>query len=125
MGREGSGQVQVCQVRSGSTAEEEAGGGREAELALEEHAGSHSQVNSLAPRSPEGRDAENPLHHGASLSQMLAWNVLSTRPVVELAQGVFPQPSWDRSLPAGGRGQAASLNPALVQGPKATGPAQA
>ena len=29
VGREGSGQVQVCQVRSGSAAEEEAGGGAE------------------------------------------------------------------------------------------------
>lgn len=48
--------------------EEEAGGGREAELALEEHvvAPHLSQVNSPHVFL-EGRDAENPLHHGASL----------------------------------------------------------
>lgn len=78
MGREGSGQVGVCRVgggwrggacRGGGGGEEEGWrrGGKQS-LGLRNRSRLlSSKVNSLAARSPEGRDAENPLHHGASL----------------------------------------------------------
>lgn len=84
-----------------------------------------SQVNSLAAHSLEGRDAENPLHHGASLFPDAWPGMFFPLDLWGSWLWVCSQPSWDRSLPPGGRGQDASLNPAPVQGPKATGPAQA
>ena len=100
--------------------------GREAELGLEEQVVAPiSQVNSLAAHSLEGRNAENPLHHGASLFPDAWPGMFFPLDLWGSWLWVCSQPSWDRSLPPGGRGQDASLNPVPVQGPKARGPAQA